>query len=81
MRTFTLRARAADSVEAWRSITSADAVVGLCARRGEVLAALASEIEARGARPLVYAVDLVDTAARAKSAADFVDRAGGDAST
>ena len=56
---------------------SAGAVVGLAARRGELLAELAREVEARGARPLVYAVDVGDTAEMAKHAAEFVDSAGG----
>lgn len=53
------------------------ATIGLCARRGELLAALGAEIESRGARPIVYPVDVVDTAAMAKSATDFIDRASG----
>jgi short-subunit dehydrogenase len=53
------------------------ATVGLCARRAELLAELARDIEARGAKALVYAVDVADTAAMARSASDFVAQAGG----
>jgi len=56
---------------------TAGATVGMCARRGEVLAELAGEITARGARPIVLAGDVSDTAAMAKNAVEFVDRAGG----
>jgi short-subunit dehydrogenase len=51
--------------------------IGLCARRADVLADVAREIEALGARPIVYGVDVADTAAMAKSASDFVAQAGG----
>ena len=56
---------------------TAGATLGLCARRGEMLAELAREIEQRGGRALVYAVDVGDTEAMAKSADDFVEKAGG----
>jgi short-subunit dehydrogenase len=56
---------------------SSGATVGLCARRAELLAELAAEVEARGARPVVYALDVADTFAMAKAAADFVEKAGG----
>jgi short-subunit dehydrogenase len=56
---------------------SAGATIGLCARRAELLAELAREIEARGAKAIVYSVDVADTAAMAKSASDFLTRAGG----
>jgi short-subunit dehydrogenase len=55
----------------------AGAIIGLCARRAELLAELAREIEQRGARAIVYAVDVGDTAAMATSAEDFVRQAGG----
>ncbi len=51
--------------------------MGLCARRTELLTELAREIEARGARAIVYAVDVVDTPEMAKAAADFVEKAAG----
>jgi short-subunit dehydrogenase len=56
---------------------TAGATIGMCARRGEVLAELAGEITARGARPIVLAGDVSDTAAMAKNAVEFVDRSGG----
>jgi short-subunit dehydrogenase len=55
----------------------AGAVIGLCARRAEVLAEVASAIEARGARAMVYPADVEDTAGMAQTASDFVDKAGG----
>ncbi len=56
---------------------TAGATVGLCARRADLLAELAAEITARGARSIVYAVDVVETGAMAESAKDFVAQAGG----
>jgi short-subunit dehydrogenase len=56
---------------------TAGATIGLCARRADVLADVAAQVQARGARSLVYPVDVGDTAAMAKSAADFVHDAGG----
>jgi len=53
-----------------------EAVVGVCARRDELLRELAAEIEGRGARALVYAVDVADTAAMKNTVADFVQKAG-----
>jgi short-subunit dehydrogenase len=53
------------------------AVLGLCARRSELLTELARDIEARGARATVYVVDVVDTPAMAKAARDFVEKAAG----
>jgi NADP-dependent 3-hydroxy acid dehydrogenase YdfG len=37
---------------------AAGATVGLCARRAELMAELAREIDGKGARALVYAVDV-----------------------
>lgn len=56
---------------------TAGAIIGLCARRAEVLADVAGQIEARGARATVSVADVADTAAMARIAADFVDKAGG----
>ncbi len=56
---------------------SAGSTVGLCARRADLLAEVARDIEARGARALLYVADVEDTGAMAKNAADFVERAGG----
>ena len=53
------------------------AVIGLCARRAAVLAELARTIEAKGARAIVYAADVVDTAAMDQAAHAFVEAAGG----
>jgi short-subunit dehydrogenase len=53
------------------------AFIGLCARRAEMLSEVAAEIEARGARAVVYPVDVEDTPGMAKTASDFVDEAGG----
>jgi short-subunit dehydrogenase len=53
------------------------ATIGLCARRADVLADVAAEVQARGARSLVYPVDVGDTAAMAKNAAHFVENARG----
>jgi short-subunit dehydrogenase len=47
------------------------AVVGLCARRAPLLAELAQAISARGARPLVYATDVSNTADMQQAAAEF----------
>jgi short-subunit dehydrogenase len=55
----------------------AGAVVGLCARRAPMLAELARAIEGRGARALVYAADVADTAEMTRVATDFVANAGG----
>jgi short-subunit dehydrogenase len=53
------------------------AVVGVCARRAELLEELSREIESRGARAIVYALDVGDTASTKEAAADFVEKAGG----
>jgi short-subunit dehydrogenase len=51
--------------------------VGLCARRAAVLAELARTIEAQGARAIVHAADVVDTAAMAAAATAFAAEADG----
>ena len=53
------------------------AVIGLCARRAPLLAELAKGIESRGARALVYAVDVGDTAEMQAATADFARQCGG----
>jgi len=52
------------------------AVIGVCARRGQLLRELAAEIEGRGARAHVYAVDVADTGAMRTTIASFVEKAG-----
>jgi short-subunit dehydrogenase len=52
------------------------AVIGLCARRAAVLADLARELEAKGARAIVYAVDVADTAAMEQAAQEFAAACG-----
>ncbi len=51
--------------------------IGVVARRADVLAALARDVEAHGARAHVYAGDVADTAFMAGAAAGFVAAAGG----
>jgi short-subunit dehydrogenase len=52
------------------------AIIGLCARRAPLLAALARAIEEKGARGIVYAVDVVDTAEMQKAARNFAAECG-----
>jgi short-subunit dehydrogenase len=52
------------------------AIIGLCARRTELLAELAKVIEAQGARAIVYAVDVGDTDGMQQAAADFIAACG-----
>jgi short-subunit dehydrogenase len=52
------------------------AVIGLCARRAAVLADLARELEAKGARAIVYAADVADTAAMEQAAQAFAAACG-----
>jgi len=52
------------------------AVIGLCARRAPLLAELAQTIEAHGARAIVYAVDVSDTAEMQKTADHFIAACG-----
>ncbi len=52
------------------------ATIGLCARRADLLDALAREIEAKGARAIVYAADVADTAAMQQAAGQFVAASG-----
>ncbi len=52
------------------------ATIGLCARRAELLDALARDIEAKGAKAIVYAVDVADTAAMQQAAGQFVAACG-----
>lgn len=49
--------------------------IGLVARREERLRSLASDLEARGARPLIYAADVSDTDELERIAGDFAERA------
>lgn len=55
----------------------AGTTLGLVARRKDVLASLAHELEGRGARVVSFAGDVVDTGFMAESARAFVDAAGG----
>jgi len=52
------------------------AVIGLCARRANLLEQLAKAIEQKGARAIVYAVDVGDTAQMQKTAQEFVAACG-----
>lgn len=60
-----------------RHYATPGAIIGLVARRATLLAALARDIEQRGARAIVYAVDVSDTAAMQKAATGFLADAGG----
>jgi short-subunit dehydrogenase len=53
------------------------AIIGLCARREALLAELARTIEAAGARAVVHAVDVSDTAQMQNAAAAFAAASGG----
>jgi short-subunit dehydrogenase len=53
------------------------AVLGLCARRAPLLEELAQAVSARGARAIVYAADVTDTAEMSRLAADFARDANG----
>jgi short-subunit dehydrogenase len=53
------------------------AVIGLCARRAPMLAELGRSIESRGARAIVYASDVSDTAEMQRVANAFVGECGG----
>jgi short-subunit dehydrogenase len=53
------------------------AVIGLCARRAPLLAELAAVVKANGARAVVYAVDVSNTADMQRAASDFVAECGG----
>lgn len=52
------------------------ATIGLCARRANLLADLARDIEAKGARAIVYAVDVAETAAMHEAAEQFIAACG-----
>jgi short-subunit dehydrogenase len=52
------------------------AVIGLCARRAPLLTELARAVAAKGARAIIYAVDVSDTAAMKKAADDFIAACG-----
>jgi short-subunit dehydrogenase len=54
-----------------------DAIIGVCARRVASLAELARRIERQGARAVVYAADVSDTAEMARIANAFVGECGG----
>ncbi len=53
------------------------AIIGLCARREALLEELARTVEAAGARAIVHAVDVSDTAQMQKAAAAFAAASGG----
>jgi len=53
------------------------AVLGLVARRKELLDALRAKLEAKGATVHTYALDVTDTEAMKNAALDFMDKAGG----
>lgn len=55
----------------------AGAVIGLCARRGPLLGELGRAIAAKGARAIVYAVDVSDTKEMQRAADGFVGDCGG----
>jgi short-subunit dehydrogenase len=55
----------------------AGAVVGLCARRADVLAELARKVASEGGRAIVQAADVSDTAAMAAAATAFAAENGG----
>jgi NADP-dependent 3-hydroxy acid dehydrogenase YdfG len=59
-----------------RHYATPGAVIGLCARRAALLQDLAKSIETQGARAIVYAVDVSDTAAMQHAAADFISACG-----
>jgi short-subunit dehydrogenase len=54
----------------------AGAVIGVCARRAPLLAELSRSIAARGARAVVYPVDVTDTQGIQKAAMEFVAECG-----
>ena len=56
---------------------SAGATIGLCARRAPLLGELGRALEAKGARAIVYAADVADTAEMGRAAEAFVAAAGG----
>ena len=60
-----------------RHYARAGAIIGLCARREALLEGLARTIEAAGARAIVHAVDVSDTAQMQKAAAAFAAASGG----
>jgi len=60
-----------------RCYADSGACIGLLARRHELLASLAAELERRGAAVHVYAVDVTDSDAVRRAGTDFVERAGG----
>ena len=60
-----------------RAYAKPGAHVGIVARRGDLLSALAEDIEKAGARAHAYAGDVVDTGFMATTARAFVQAAGG----
>jgi short-subunit dehydrogenase len=54
-----------------RHYATPGATIGLCARRAELLADIAKEIENRGARAIIYPVDVSDTEAMRQAADHF----------
>jgi hypothetical protein len=60
-----------------RHYARAGAIIGLCARREALLEDLARSVEAAGARAVVHAVDVSDTALMQKAAAAFAAASGG----
>jgi len=53
------------------------AILGLCARRAPLLSELAKAIAAKGARAILYPLDVIDTQAMRVAAEGFVAEAGG----
>jgi len=53
------------------------AIIGLCARRENLLSELRASIEAKGARAIVYTADVADTETMQKAAADFIAQCNG----
>jgi NAD(P)-dependent dehydrogenase (short-subunit alcohol dehydrogenase family) len=77
MRVFITGASSGIGQELARHYGTAGAQLGLVARRGELLEALAVELGQRGASVFVYAADVTDSAAMRRAIDDFVARAGG----
>src|SRR6187402_1845740 len=77
MKVFITGASSGIGEELARHYALAGAELGLVARRGELLEALATELRQRGASVSVYAADVTDPAAMHRAIDDFVARAGG----
>src|SRR5882724_3234771 len=77
MRVFITGASSGLGAELARHYAQPGAVLGLCARRVPLLAELAEAVTGRGARAIVYAADVTDTAGMHRLAAEFVRDANG----